>query len=469
MESDFAELLPEGSLRDDRLRRRGVGILHAIMRNPGASFAKVFGESRDRIKAAYRFCENDVLDFPTLLVPTFRSVGRVAREAEERDVLCLEDTTELDLTHMKATEGLGEIGNPMCRGLFLHSALAVTPDGVPLGLLSAETWVRDPREHGKAADRRTRPFDDKESAKWWKAMEVAEHAVARKGRLVHICDRFADVFALLARCQASGYRVLVRARHDRPLADGGRLRERAASWPIQGTRALGVRQRPAPKEAEEAEGREVKNLSLRFGQVRLEHSKGAMDISVVLVREEGPAAGDDPIEWLLLTTDELRTTQDAWTRVDWYIRRWLIEEMHKCLKSGCRIEERQFKQRQHFEVALSLYLLISVRLLQMRNLSRSDPELPATAVFTQDEAAVLEARRQARGRDGQRPLSLSQAVLAVAVLGGCLSGRRSPNPGFLSLWRGYEKLDAIVEGYRLARTALSLAPRKKRSVDKDSP
>src|SRR5438067_1740002 len=93
VESDFADVLPEGSLRDDRLRRRGVAMLHAIMRNPSASFAGVFGECSDRIKAAYRFCENDSLDFPRLMAPTFRVAGRLVRESEDQSILCLEDTS----------------------------------------------------------------------------------------------------------------------------------------------------------------------------------------------------------------------------------------------------------------------------------------------------------------------------------------------------------------------------------------
>jgi hypothetical protein len=457
----WQQLFPTGSFRDERLRTRTIVLLDALMKKPGASFAAVFGKCAASVKAAYRFCENRRLSLLSVLVPTFRAVGGFVRDTEAANILCIQDTTELELSHLKAMLGLGETGNPQCRGLFLHCGLAVTPDGVPLGLLSAQTWIRESTEHGKAATRRARAFDDKESVKWWKTIEIAERAVKKPGVLVHIADRESDVFDLYARCQASGYRELLRSRTDRALSEGAqhaRLRAEARSWRVRGERLVHVPARPA-RDGKPARPARDAVLRLRFGEVSFPQPRcsGSLTMAVILACEEIPPIGEEPIEWLLLTTDRLDTFAAASLRIDWYIRRWLIEEFHKCIKSACRAEERQFDERDHLEVALALFLLVSARLLQLRNLARAEPEMPADIALSSDEIMVL----QAHFPDTSPTMtpSLRSSVRMIAILGGFMARKGDGEPGFLTLSRGYTQLDAMVLGYRLARDALS-APKR---------
>lgn len=451
------ELLPEGSLRDERLRVRAVVLLKALMNKPGGSFGAVFGKCAAKVKAAYRFCENETLSLLTLLVPTFRVVGRSIRDSGASTVLCIQDTTELDLTHLQAMEGLGEVGNPLCRGLFLHCGLAVSTRGVPQGLLSAQTWIRESGERGKAATRRERGFEDKESAKWWKAIEMAENAVGKAGLLVHVADRESDIYDVFARSQAVGYRLLVRSRIDRALADGsGTLRTAMDSWRVAGQRVVPVKARPARDGKPEREARDAV-LSIRFGEISFSQPRGsgALTVTGILAREESPPDGEAGLEWLLLTTDRIERFADAAERIDWYVLRWLIEEFHKCLKSTCRVEERQFEEREHLEVALALLLLVSARLLQLRNLARSEPELPAEVAFLPDELEVLEAHFEDSGhRPRLVPKTMRTAIRMIAMLGGFLARKGDGEPGFETLARGYTQLTAMVDGYRLARRRL---------------
>lgn len=448
-------LLPEWSFKDLRLRARTLVLLEALRNAPGQAFGGVFDKKKKDVKAAYDFCENDAVTFQSLLTPTFITTGRVIRE-ELDEVLVVQDTTELELTSLKATKNLGELGNPKNRGIFLHAGLAVTPSGVPVGLVSALTWTRDPEDHGKAARRGERAFDDKESAKWWRTILAAELVVNSPGKLVHVGDREIDVFDVMARCLVSGYRGLFRAAQDRRVLDGAhtRLWAEVESWRVVGKRHVDIPARAA-RPGQPARAARCAELALRFGTVKIaqpDAKHGFVELSAVLVREEDPPSPDDVIEWLLLTTDVLTSAADAWKRVDWYRRRWLIEEFHKCLKTTCRVEDRQFRDRPHYETYLALVMLVSTRILFLRNIARIEPDAPAQQVVTEEEEMVLRAYFDDGARVPQPSfLSASTVVRLVAILGGFLARKSDGEPGFQALAKGFSKLAQIVSGFRLAQ------------------
>lgn len=459
----WESLLPEWSFRDLRLRARTLVLLEALRNAPGQAFGGVFDKKKKDVKAAYDFCENDAVTFHSLLTPTFITTGRVIRE-EIDEVLVVQDTTELELTSLKATKNLGELGNPKNRGIFLHAGLAVTPSGVPVGLVSALTWTRDPEEHGKAARRSERAFDDKESAKWWKTIVAAERVVASPGKLVHIGDRESDVFDVMARCLVSGYRGLFRAAQDRLVLDGAhtRLWAEVESWRVVGKRQVDIPARAA-RPGQPARAARCAELALRFGTVKIaqpESRHGFVELCAVLVREEDPPSPDDVIEWLLLTTDVLTSAAAAWKRVDWYRRRWLIEEFHKCLKTTCRIEARQFKDRPHFETYLALVMLVSMRILFLRNIARVEPDAPAAQVVTPEEESVLRAYFDDGARVAQPAiLTSAHVVRLIANLGGFLARKGDGEPGFQALSKGFSKLALLISGVRLARRLPALPER----------
>lgn len=466
----WESMLPEWAFKDRRLRTRALILVEALTNAPGRSFANVFEKKKKDVKAAYEFCDNRSVSFPSLLAPAFIATGKVVREQIDNVVLCIQDTTEVDLSSQHEMNGIGEIGNPKCRGIFVHCGLAVTTDGIPVGPLSALTWVRPPEEHGKAASRKERVFDAKESAKWWKNIETAERAVNCPGRLVHVADRESDIFALLARCLISGSRALFRAAQDRKLLDGehSRLWAEAESWPVKGKRLVDIPARPA-RAGKPARAARIALLALRFGSVKIaqpDSDKGFLELSAVLVLEEDPPDAEDVIEWLLLTTDVLQTAEDAWTRVDWYRRRWLIEEFHKCLKTTCRIEERQFKERTRFDNYLALVILVSLRLLFMRNVARAEPDAPARQVITDEEEQVLRAYHD----EGARTLlpaamTARNAIRLVAMLGGFLARKGDGEPGIQTLSKGFSKLRTLVCGCRLARRLPLLPDLARLSLD----
>lgn len=451
----WQDLFPEGCLPDERLRKRAIAIGEASSERPGAAMTAAF-DVWSATKAAYNFFGNERLSLPTVLEGPMCTVGRVAGElAEAGTILSVQDTTEINLSHLEGMSGLGEIGNPRNRGIFLHPSLAVTTDGVPIGPLSVQTWVREPANRGKAKKRRAEAFEEKESLRWWTSIEEAEARVGRPGLLVHVSDRESDIYEVFRRATEAGYRLLVRAAQDRKVqGEHHTLWAQVASWsPSKEQRPISVPARPA-KDGKPARAARETTVEIRYGAVTLcapHGTKGSVQMWAIEVREVEPPNDVEPIEWLLLTTDPIRSFATAWTYVGWYRCRWRIEEFFNVLKSGCRIEARQFETRETFEASLAISILTAVRLLALVKQARIDPETPASAVLSEDEEHVLRQQAEKLGNRPSKSLRLGEAVALIAVLGGYKARRCDGPPGWITLWRGYRRLCDLVDGYQLAR------------------
>jgi hypothetical protein len=415
-------------------------------------------------RTAYNFFANERVTFAVVLESPMTVVSRALRERfEGTTVLNVQDTTEINLSHLNSMTGLGEIGNPKNRGLFLHPSLAVSPDGVPIGLLSAQVWDRPPSCHGKTKKRREKAFEDKESLRWWTAIEESEKRVGRPGLLLHVADRESDIYEVFKRARDERYRILLRAAQDRRVAgEHSTLWAQVATFsPVGEARPLSVPMRPA-KEGKPARAARDTSIVVRYGLVTLREPKGsgAVDMYAVQVTEVDPPAGVEPIEWLLLTSDPITSIEDAWQRVEWYRCRWRIEEFFQVLKSGCRIEARQFESRSTYEPSLAIAMLTAVRLLSLVKQARVTPDAPASAVLSQDEEHVLVQHAQAKkmGHCDSCPLRLVDAVVLIAMLGGYKARSCDGPPGWITVWRGLRRLEDMVAGYRLARPEPGCAP-----------
>jgi hypothetical protein len=443
---------------DEWLRRRVLHTLPLMEQRPATPLSGL-GESRAERVGAYRMVEHEEVEFGRLLQPALSAVGQAVARGEAGGVaLCIHDRTEVHLSHLPAMKGLGEVGNPRCRGFFLQLALAVDEQGASFGVLGAQTWVRPPAQRGKAKERRQRSFEQKESGLWWQGIEEAEARVGEAGRLLHTIDAEGDIFELFARAAPARYQLLVRAAHDRRVeGEARKLWATLEALPPSGTRLLDLPARPASKGKPARKARQAE-LTLRFGPVLLRPAHAQKGPSVqawgVLVREEAPPAAEEALEWLLLTNVPVETPEAAWGVVECYRRRWLIEELHKALKTGCGVEERQHETYQTLLNVLALMLPVAVRLLRLRTLARTCPEAAATEVLEPVEVQVL-VRLAPRLAPRQLPCevpTLGEALYLLALLGGYMGSRSNPQPGWLLLWRGYERLRERVEGFLLARS-----------------
>ena len=370
-------------------------------------------------------------------------------------VLVAQDTTEFHFPHTPIPIAAGGLGptntEPRKRGMFGHAALALSPAGLPLGVLSLALWSRDPAAHGQRTTRKQRPTAQKESQKWLAGVAAVEAALPPEQPVVLLQDREGDVFDLLAQSRRPQTFLLLRAAQDRKVqwqtptgeTASGRLFIVAATAPVLGSLAVRVPRRLG-QEAETA------TLTLRAVQLTVcapqpapgAHRATPQLVTVVHAHETTPPAGQSPIEWVLVTTLPLSTGAEVAEAVGYYACRWRIERLHYVLKSGLQVEAAQHERRTTLDRALALYYLVAWRLLWLTYLGRISPAHPATEAFAPAELRIL-------GHVTRRPVgTLGEAVLALGVLGGYTPHRSALPPGVKVLWRGYRRLQAALLGYR---------------------
>lgn len=441
----------EVELGDRRRTRRAVQVAAQMARHPAASIPEQAGRWSDA-KASYRLFSGEDVSFEALCSPHWRATRQAAGEYER--VLLIQDTSSLDFSGHRASEGLGPIGDNHGRGLMLHSTLAVNPQGPGevLGLAYQMLFCRQPTPEKETRTERKRR--ERESEIW--RTSVREVGAPPSGtQWVQVCDRYADDFETYAACRQAGVDFVIRVAQDRRAALGHEANE-ASDHLLQsarllepsGGRRLWVRRRPTrqPRWAK---------LLVAFAPVtvfppwlarrEVEPLRGW----VVRVWERDPPAGEDAIEWVLLTTVPVAELEAAATIAFWYSLRWLIEEYHKCLKTGCSAEKRQLEAVERLRACIGVLAIVAVRLLQLKQHVRVEPERPAVACAPQGHVRVLAAylHRPVEGwtiRDFWRE---------VARLGGFLARKRDGEPGWQTTWRGWQKLDLMTIGAGLASEA----------------
>ena len=456
--------LAGAKLGDPRRLERLVNVLEDFYARPNASVPQACHESWGRLKGAYRLLSNEDISLRDILAPHYASTAE--RMSKETVVLAVQDTTSLNYTAHPATTGLGPISTSVdgAQGLEVHDTLVFTPDGLPLGLVDVQVWARDAAEFGKSEQRRQRPIEEKESYKWMSSFQAAAHAqrLCPNTRVICIGDRESDIYELfdLARSRADHPGLLVRARVDRHVGGvpaPGRLWEVVAGQEPMGMRAVDV-PRTADRPARQAQ------LSVRSCAVELRPPRNAasaqrsMRVWAILAREQEAPAGVEPLEWMLLTTIEVRTFDQAMEKIDWYVRRWGIEVYHRTLKSGCLIEERQFGSATGLSNCLAVDMIVAWRILYMTMLGRVVPDLPATAVFTDDEWQSLYKVTYPKKPLPQEPPSLAEMIRMIAKLGGHIGRKSDGAPGVESLWIGLGRLFDISMCWRLFGPSSSRAP-----------
>jgi hypothetical protein len=441
-----ADELRTVELRDPRRTARLVRLLEQLSQQPAASIPQAMG-TWAATKAAYRFFDNDHAD-PDAILAGHRDALR-GRAAGEPVLLAIQDTTQLAYGTHAGLAGRGPLARPGQQGVLLHTTLVTTEDGLPLGVLDHHRWGRDPAATGQARQRRQRPTAEKESQRWLdSAARTWERLAGRGAQVVVICDREGDIFDLFAQARPAWGHLLVRATHERKLADeAGYLHATVTAAPVLGQMAVAVGRRGdrPPRTA---------TLALRAVDVVLappRKRKGTgVPVTVVLATELTGDAETTPIAWLLIATGSTASLATAETAVRRYARRWQIERYHYVLKQGCAVERLQLATVERLDRALAVFALVAWRLLWLTHAARQQPDAPCTTVLTTDEWTMLWQAVEPGRPLPDRPPSLREAVRLVACLGGFLARTRDGEPGVTTLWRGWRRLADIMVGVRLA-------------------
>jgi hypothetical protein len=450
---DELSTLTFGDVRnDDRFKM----VVSCMSDNPGASIPQVFNNAADA-KATYRLLSNEAVKPEAVYDALHESTAARMSAEESAMVLVVHDTTSLDYSTHPATSGLGPLGGgdgSDGHGLFVHTSMAVTCDGVPLGVLHQQTWARDPNNVGTRHFRHDRPIEDKESYRWLVGIELINGTIPDMMWMLHVADREADIFELLWLPRPEYAHLLIRVCHDRCVVEeAAHLMAAVAAAPQMGVYDVIVRQFPEHKPRAVRLAVRCAPVTIKPPQRSLRHNPALTPVAMtaIWVQEVDAPEGKEPIEWLLLTDLPVEDLATAREFVHYYTCRWLIERFHYVLKSGCKLEDSQLRTLERLQRLLALYCVIAWRLLWMTYAARERGDQPATVAFDDSEWRLL--YRWAKGRHapvGAEPPSLREAVLWLAKLGGFLARKCDGEPGVKVLWRGLTKLQYMLIGAALA-------------------
>lgn len=450
--SDWAEMeFGSVGFYDNRLKERLYKIARDFYNKPEASIPEACGSEAGAI-GAYRFFQNDKVSMDVLLeAHTQASISRIK---EHKVVLAPQDTTTLNYSTHPMTEGLGPIRNINDEnlGLILHDTLAFSEDGTPLGVLDAQCWARDPGEEGKRYKRKELAIEEKESQKWLRSFQRVSQIqkLCPQTKIVSIGDRESDMHELFQEAckDPEGPKLLVRAERSRNRQveqEQEGLWDYMLSKEVAGSLEIHLPQRGNKK------ARDVW-VEVRFAQVELKQPKRVpagppVRIWAVYLVEQNPVDPEDIIEWMLLTTDQVSTFEDAKRQVEWYSGRWGIEVYHRTLKSGCRIRDRQLETADRLEAALGVDMVVAWRIYHMTMLSRETPDDPCTVFFKDVEWKALHCYVHKTPVAPSQPPTLEEAIMMVGRIGGHLGRKTDGMPGTQTLWRGLQRLDTATEIY----------------------
>ncbi|WP_143727629.1 IS4 family transposase [Moorena bouillonii] len=401
--------------QDIRHAKRLRKTLLLLSEHPGETVPKASGNA-NKSQSIYRFWSNEKVK-KTQILASHRE-GVVRRCVEAGVVLAIQDTTDLEYTTHEATKDLGYINQTPQQGIKVHSCIAVSSKGEPLGMLHQQSWTRKQRS-GKKKERKKKPIQEKESYRWLQTAKGAEEGLAEKIQLIHVADREADIFELFAQKRSANSELLIRGEYNRRVKEEmGYLLPMIEQGSILGTMTINLERNPK-RRARQA------TLQIRGMRVTLEvpqnhpkpHNLHPVEINVLLVEEtEKPADGSQPIRWLLLTTLPIDDFQQAWQCVRWYSYRWLIERFHFTLKSGCGVEKLQLQTRERLLKALATYNIVAWRLMWLTYQARLNPNASCQVVFSPAEWKLLRRKFQPKNRS-KKPPTLHQALMSDCALG----------------------------------------------------
>src|SRR5882762_6431215 len=447
------ETFGAADLGDPRRTDRLVKMAAVLGENPSVSLPTSMRNWADT-QGAYRFLNNEAVSHEQIMMPHWIQTRLEAKQRSQ--VLLIGDSTDVNLSTHKATAGLGPVGRGnKAQGFFVHSVLAIdAKDKQLLGCMGQEPFVREP-----APEKESRAQYDTR----WRESLIWEQSIERIGPVpsgtqwIYVGDRGSDIFRFWQTCQDLGYdhvtrvaqnrNVLIEEEEEQEDPTAHHLKTLARSLPAQGVMVMTVaaeRGRPEREALVHISWSQVEILPPTDGTALRNESIKA---SLLRVWEPEPPEGIEPLEWILVTSVAVSTVEDAWQRVTWYLWRWLIEDFHKVLKTGCLLEDRCLQTVEAMCNLLGILTPTAMRLLWLRQTAQIAPETPACEVVSQDVIQVvlhLDKRPKAT-------LTARDLWRTIARFGGYLDRKSDPPPGWQTLWKGWIRVQTVLEGVHFAR------------------
>jgi hypothetical protein len=432
---------------DRRRTKRMIKLATQMAGSPEASTPRQTETWAD-CKAAYRLFDQQEVSFDAVVAPhrelthTSLSIG---------NWLVINDTTEINFGHDRELTGVGRVGSMQGRGFYLHSALVVSPESDQIVGLGAQELYARPLKKIKRVSSTTRKMKARETEVWGRVIDRVGPP-AEGAKFIHVCDRGADDFEIYCHLLEQRADWVIRAAQLKRLvhdADAQRraLQETMDNLPIVGSYELEVRanqNQPARIAKLEVRCTQIVMPRPQVGVSRYVKQRGVEEIPMwaIEVHEPHPPIKVKPLHWVLLTSQSVRNFSDAWQVIGWYEKRPVIEEYHKCLKTGCRVEDRLYHTGERLAPVIGLLSVLAVRLLQLKLVARTSPDLPAAGVVPASWLEMLPLVSQRR----QAIRTVREFFRRLAGLGGFLGRKGDGEPGWQTIWRGLEKLLLIVRG-----------------------
>lgn len=462
MQRGIEEEFAEAELGDVRRTQRLRVVAEQLEEAPGEGFPQMV-ETDGELEGIYRFLGNAQVKPESILAPHVEATMQRARQAGF--CLVVHDTTAFEFGGDSERRGLG-LTTGKKQGFYAHFALAVLPgeERVALGICGLERISRQIRKNTvrKRHSDQTAKDPRRESLRWLRMLQDVE-AQRASFECIHVMDREADIFDLMAAALEQGARFVIRGGTERALADGRGLVEDELRQirPVTYREAeLSYRVDPRRKQIKprRLQLRKARTAQLAIGGrvVELRRPKPAhadqrsLRVNIVHVWEPAPPKGQDPVDWVLFTTEPVDTPEQLHAVVDHYRSRWIIEEFFKALKTGCAFERRQLESFHALSNALAVFSVVAWRMLLARAVARAHPTARASSVLSRRQLLLLQHKLKL----SKPPATAKDALYAVARLGGHL--KHNGDPGWLSLGRGFEKLLLLEAGWQAAMAQFSL-------------
>lgn len=445
IEKQFSGCQLGNRLRTTRLQK----VAGAMLSRPEQSLPKQNGQWAD-VKAAYRLFANERVTFDAVAEQHWRQT----RSTKAGRYLLISDTTEIDHFSHQATSGLGQLGKGDGRGILLHNSLVYNCNEKLIeGIAGATVHYRI--NVPKTETRRQRLERVRESDLWGKVVDQVGSAPT-DSHWIHVFDRGGDNFEAMCHIRQTGCDWIIRAGKltRKVITQTGEKKPLKSA--LEGAHALGsyelsLRSRPGVK-ARTAKI-EVSVVEVTFPRPA-HHSEWTkqcgidqLQMNVVVVRENNPAKGVTPISWTLLTSLPVTTFADAWQVIEDYENRWLVEEYHKVIKTGCSVEMHALRSADRLEPLIGLVSVIGTRLLQMKLVGRHQPEAKAA---THVPSSWLKCLKLARPKSRVTGMTVYEFFRELAKFGGFLGRKGDGEPGWQTVWYGYQHLQTLLDGMRLA-------------------
>ena len=453
---------------DKRLDNRFVTVATNGLENPAARISHASG-GWPAAKGAYRLFNNPKLDRDEIF--RCHQESTISRLKNQKIVLAIQDSTYLDFSNHTKLKGKGPIGTRQqnLTGYVMHSTLAVTPEGFSAGLLTHDLWARTEFKENPKARNRKLPVEEKESYKWIQALEEIHALNLEDIEIITLCDREADFYDFFEAVERLTEKVIIRARYDREIVekqdgeDGENEKNKKSMWdfmhgqPVCFKESVEVARNHVHikgKNKREFKEYRVAEVEVRMGQVTFyppsnSKQRKTVTCNLVFIKEVNAPEGSIPLEWMLMTNLPISSKEEVAKIIEYYRLRWMIEEYHKILKTGCAIEDCLLEDTEAMFRYITLFSIIAWRLFWLTRLQRINPEAPCTQGVTEYEWKAAYCYLYRTKTPPTKEPTIREVVVWIARLGGFLARKSDGEPGIITVWRGWTRLQDIVATYTL--------------------